>query len=84
MGGFSTCRACGAQIRWITSKNGKHIPCDFSLTGYINAGHGRQRIVTESGDVISCELTDSRTCAEGYGYIPHWSTCTKPDQFRRR
>lgn len=78
------CTSCGAQIIWIRTPGGKSMPCDLKPVSYINAGNGKERVVTPNGQVISCNITEDILHSEGYGYIPHWSTCKNPDKFRKK
>ena len=83
---MSKCRSCNADIIWLKTKTGKHIPCNPVLVKYWQKHGGTKKIVTPDGDVISCETEPGlfdRT-ADGSGYIPHWSTCPKADDFRRK
>lgn len=46
------CRGCGAEIIFVQSKNGKHIPCDPKL----------RTIVTEEGNVVKGYESHFATC----------------------
>ena len=76
------CKACGAQIRWIRTPAGKAIPVDFNPVYYKRTRYSNKKVVLPSGEVITAELT-SYEDSEGYGYTPHWSTCSAPDRFRK-
>ena len=45
---------------------------------------GSKKIVTQNGQVLSCEYTEDPAKATGVGYVPHWATCPYPGQFRRK
>lgn len=77
------CKACGAQIIWIRSTAGKLIPCNYNPVYYKRTRCSNTRVVLPNGEVITADLTTDYANAEGYGYIPHWSTCTNPDKFRK-
>lgn len=77
------CKACGAQIIWIKTPAGRAIPCNFNPVYYKRTRHGNTKVVLPNGEVITAEIARGYEDAEGYGYIPHWSTCTNPDKFRK-
>lgn len=77
------CKACGELIRFIKTAGGKSIPCNFNEVYYKQTRHSRERVVTPNGEVLAAEIVQNYAEAEGLGYIPHWSTCTNPDAFRR-
>ena len=78
------CRSCGAPIVWILTRAGKSMPCDAAPVQFIASPHGRTKLVTLEGDVVSCEPAADPADATGTGYTPHWSTCNAPDKFRKR
>lgn len=80
----TTCKSCGAPIVWIKTIGGKSMPCDAEEVYYIQRQNGAKRIVTPNGEVLACKMTDIPEKATGVGYVPHWSTCTAPEQFRRQ
>lgn len=74
---FGTCRYCGEQIMWIRTKSGKNMPVDTPIISYRRPEAGmkaKDKIVTQQGDVVSADITDSGK-AEGFGYISHFATC---------
>lgn len=73
---FGTCRKCGARIMWIRTKSGKNMPVNPELIDYtIPADRtGKERIVTQEGDVIAAERSKGKP--DGFGYISHFATCT--------
>ena len=38
----------------------------------------------KTGEVISCELYGAPETETGIGYVPHWATCPKAGEFRRK
>lgn len=70
------CRACGKEIIFIETENGKKMPVDAEKTtivrqnGKVETGPELKVIVNENGEMVA-------------GYVPHWSTCTEPDKFRK-
>lgn len=77
------CKACGASIIWIKSTAGKAIPCNSDPVYYKRTKRSSAKVVLPNGEVITAQIIQDSTYAEGYGYIPHWSTCTNPNQFRK-
>ena len=78
------CRACGQEIRWIRTTEGKSMPCDPQPVRYWRQARARGKVVTPAGEVISCVFVGEPRDATGVGYVPHWATCTRPDIFRER
>lgn len=81
-----TCRKCGAALAWIKTPAGKNMPCDATPMYYREKRGGAKRIVTPSGDVISCDLVLSTIFERptGVGYIPHWASCPHAGDFRKK
>lgn len=79
-----TCRSCGKPILWIRTRAGKSMPCDPKPINYKIRPGSSTKLVTPGGDVISCEPVSDPADGQGWGYVPHWSTCNAPDNFRRR
>jgi hypothetical protein len=78
------CKGCGAEIIWIMSPAGNVIPCDPIPVPYWQRSKAKGKIVTRNGEVISCELYGDPETATGIGYVPHWATCPKAGEFRRK
>lgn len=81
---MAKCKGCGQEIIWIMSPAGKVIPCDPIPVPYWKRSKAKGNIVTPNGEVISCELYGDPETVTGIGYIPHWATCPKAGEFRRR
>ena len=79
----SKCRSCGAPIFFIRTTAGKSMPCNIIAVHYKANDKGKDKVVTKEGAVISCEIIGIGN-ADGFGYVPHWSTCNAPDKFRKR
>lgn len=79
----TTCRRCGARIVFIKTLKGKYMPCDELPVHYQMNGEGNRKIVTPVGVVVTGSIVKDPGKATGHGYVPHWSTCTAPDQFRK-
>ena len=81
---FGTCRMCGKQVLWIRTKNGKNMPCDPTIHPYVTTPGGRERIVTEEGDVVCSEIVHSQHGnITGHGYISHFATCQKAGKTKK-
>lgn len=79
------CRGCGKPIIFIKSTAGKYIPCNPTPVYYKRNENGPDKIVTEYGVVVSCEVTgDDCFAGTEVGYRPHWATCPAADTFRKR
>ena len=80
------CRSCGAPIVWITTRNGKAMPCDAKPRNYL-AG-SKDVFITEDGETVRGALPEPgmmQPC--GYvwwGYVPHWATCPHADEHRKK
>lgn len=79
---MSICKGCGATIIWVKSAGGKSIPCDPEPVAYKQETLGRMKIVTPNGEVISGEPQSDPNKATGIGYISHFATCPKANEFR--
>jgi len=78
------CKGCGAEIIWIGTLGGKSIPCDPQPVAYWEKPKAKGKIVTKNGMVLSCEFSGDLNKATGIGYISHWSTCPKANDFKRK
>ena len=76
------CRACGRPIKWVKMPSGKNMPCDLPEIRYNRDENGSESFVTEQGAIVrGIPVADGET---GYvGYISHFTTCPKADEFRR-
>ena len=82
-GKFGRCAGCGAQVIWIRTKAGKNMPCNTLLVDY-KADGGKDKIVLQSGEVVSGTIVSYNDNPDGYGYTSHFATCSKAKNFRRR
>lgn len=78
-----TCRGCGAEIVWIQTPAGKSMPCDAEAVPYWQRKGGHAKIVTPGGEVVSAELTGMPGMQTGWGYMSHFATCPRSEDFRR-
>lgn len=81
---YGKCRGCGAPIAWIGTPGGKSMPCDPYPVLYRARSGAPGKIVTETGEVLSCDLNVSPEEATGVGYISHWSTCPQAGKFKTK
>lgn len=81
---FGTCRGCGEQVLWVKMKSGKNMPCNCTIVNYRKDEGGREKIVTQDGNVVSGITGVSPDEADGMGYISHFATCQGAGNFRRR
>ncbi len=72
---MAKCRSCGAEIVWVLMKSGNSMPCDPALVPFWAKFHGKGKVVTQEGDVVSCEFEGPLDDMTNVGYIPHWATC---------
>lgn len=81
----STCKACGAPIVWIKTEppRMKWEPCDEGLVPYKRVEKGREKVITDRGQVISCTFEFDGE-PDGLARISHFATCPAADRFRRR
>lgn len=79
---FGVCRKCGKQILFIRMKSGKMMPCNLQMVNYQKGG--KERIVTNNGEVVAGTITDDPRDSDGYGYISHFATCEYAKTFRKK
>ena len=75
------CRGCGADIYWITTKKGKHVPCDPALVQVYEGG--REVLFREDGSTL-VGTTDRNSGGKllGSGRRSHWGSCPNAQDFR--
>lgn len=79
------CKACGAPIVFIGTLGGKSMPCDDCTVYYKQTPDGKEIFITPNGETVKGERSKPQNeDVTGVAYVPHWSTCTAPDKFRRR
>lgn len=74
---MSICKLCGKEVTWIKTKSGKNMPVEPRIVPYWDGVYNRNRVVTEYGEVVACELRGNVSDVRGFGYIPHWTSCKK-------
>lgn len=72
---MAKCRSCGAEIVWIQMRSGASMPCDPALVPFWAKLKGKGKIVTQDGDLVSCEFEGPMDDMTNVGRIPHWATC---------
>lgn len=80
----SRCHGCGAEIIWIKTEAGKSMPCNPGMVPFWERPKASGKIITQRGRVISCDLSGERDSFTGFGYVSHFSTCTKERDFRKK
>jgi hypothetical protein len=81
----STCRSCGARIRWAVTTAGKRIPVDEQPVDSGNvllheAPGGQDPTATVVGKRVQPGLFGD----DGPRYVSHFATCPNADRHRRR
>lgn len=76
----STCRKCGANIKFIKTIGGKWLPVNPEPVYYSLLGN-KDRVVTCDGRIVACSIVDMTT--DCIGFILHWATCKYANDFRR-
>jgi len=86
MGGntYGRCKGCGAQVIWVKTKNGKNMPCDPNWVRYKKIPGGKERVVTDQGEVLACTTDVDLDDADGFGYISHFASCRRSVAFHRK
>ena len=60
------------------------MPCDPEPVKYWRSPTGLHKIVTAAGEVVSADLEGEPQLVTGVGYVSHFATCPKADEFRRK
>lgn len=80
---MARCKGCGAEIIWVKTCKGKSMPCDPDPRLYRQERSGKERVVTQNGEILACRIDTPLEGSTGYGYIPHWSTCPAQRKFKK-
>lgn len=80
----SRCRSCGARIIFIKSPKGRYIPCNPTVTRYKLEEGGKEKVVLDNGEVVSCRTDIHAEEMDGVGYISHFATCPNAHAHRKR
>lgn len=79
------CKKCGKPIVWTRTKKGRWMCLDEGLKRYRANKKGKDRVVTEWGETITCDILadDDKSFPTGMARVPHWATCPFADEFRK-
>lgn len=59
------------------------MPVDMALHNYKKDSTGKEKIVTQTGKVVTGVTGVDAQAADGFGYISHFATCKSANNFRR-
>lgn len=81
----TACRACGARIMFLKTAAGKTMPVDEEGTFFLEVKDGPELFVLGDGTTARGQRVSpaQREDADRFGYISHFATCPKADQFRK-
>jgi len=79
---MSKCKACGAEIIWIKTPNGKPMPCDAQKIPYKLDIHNGDLVLVRPDGRIARGTLDLES--DEYGYESHFANCPAASSFRRR
>lgn len=75
------CRGCGAQIKFIKTSRGKWMPVDPEPIHASDVREG-DYLIGEDGELF--KILGESDQENDFGYVPHFATCPKADEFKRR
>ena len=79
------CRACGAQIVFVTMKSGAKMPCDAELIHAVADEKAKTSFVLPGGIIKRGTIgRHPDGTADFVGYRSHFETCPKAEEFRRQ
>lgn len=81
---MSRCKGCGAEIIWIPMQSGKKMPCDPALIQFWWEPEGPETFITQEGETVRGSRDGDAEEMTDLGYIPHFVTCPKADEFRKK
>jgi len=84
MGIWGTCRACKAQIIWITTKAGKMMPVNPEVIFYKENPEGKDFLVTPKGATVRCDILTQHDPDCHIGYKSHFATCPQAREFKKK
>lgn len=79
---MSYCKKCGAEIVWIKTPAGKHMPCDAGKVYFSEDKNGKELFVTADGKTVRGSRRLYLASGAKIGYIPHWATCPAAEEFK--
>ena len=70
-----TCKACGAEIVWVTMQSGKKMPCDAELIGFLEKNDAQTVFIRPDKGIVmrGVKAPTDMTCF--WGYRSHFETC---------
>lgn len=84
VGPIATCWGCGAPIRFIDTAKGKRMPVNAEPVEFYTFNGHEETFVTDAGETVKGWKEDAPSRARHLtGYVPHWATCTSPQDFRQ-
>ena len=81
---MAKCKGCGQEIIWMRTASDMLMPVDPEPVVYWQKLKAKGVVVTKNGQVVKCEFEGDMAKSTGIGYVPHWATCPKAGEFRRR
>ena len=78
------CNYCECELIFIDTVNGGKMPCEAGLVEIWRTVKGKQKAVTEQGDVVACEYEPVPFIGSEMAYIPHWANCPGAGTARRK
>jgi hypothetical protein len=79
---MSTCRDCGAKIKWVKTSSGKNMPVDPEPVDP-NDCEPTDIVVDEYGNGCQAQNASWGDFGATQYYICHFATCPKADDFRK-
>ncbi|MBQ3557844.1 MAG: hypothetical protein IJA11_08645 [Oscillospiraceae bacterium] len=79
---MARCKGCGAEIDWITTRAGKHMPVDPAPV-FVAVGDGKDVFVTDDGEVIHGRALSSDDGSAEVAFVSHFATCPVAGSIRR-
>ena len=81
---ITNCRACRAPIGFIKTVAGKTVPVDAEGVNFLPDPNGKELFVLIDGSTQRGTRVEEESNSSQIGYISHFATCPKAEQFRRR
>lgn len=74
---MSYCKYCGAQIDWIRTTKGRHMPVEYWPV-LVMPDRGDEVFITDEGETIRGERALPGAVGGGNvaAYVPHWTFCS--------
>ena len=78
------CTHCGEEILYIQTPDGTQRQCDAKIIEVWRLSKGKQKAVTENGEIINCEYEPVPFIGKEWAYTPHWITCSFTKEKKRK